>query len=115
MGESGYSDFEMELVLNEAGKLLEVQQGWKEQACLVRVYEKVDTPNSRKQIEEIVNEMIKEIPYTEIREEMRGILANVYLREGEYENALREYRALYVESRCEEIQKTLREIEKKTR
>lgn len=113
-GTSEHTDLEMELMLNEAAKLLEVQEGVKEKACLVRVYEKVDTPNARRTIEKLVTEALEDVPWNETRKEMRKILANVYLREGEYEKALREYQTLLTESEYEEMCKIIKNIKKKT-
>lgn len=108
------TDLEMEIILNEAAKLLEVQEGVEEKACLVRTYEKVDTPNARRKIETLVTEAFEDIPWNETRREMREILANVYLREGEYEKALREYQTLLTESEYEEICKIIKNLKKKT-
>lgn len=113
-GESSYTDFEMEIILNEMIRMLEVQEGVKEKACIVRAYEKVDTPNARRQIKVMTKDVLEEIPWGETRKEMREILANVYFREGEYEKALREYQALLVESEYEEMEKTIKNIKKKT-
>ena len=113
-GGSKYTDFEMEIILNEAVKLIEVQEGAEEKACLIRVYEKVDTPNARKKIEELAAEVLKDIPWDDNRREIQKILANVYLREGEYEKALREYQRFLAESEYDEVRKTIEILEKKT-
>lgn len=113
-GASEYTDLEMELILNEVAQLSGVQEEWERKACLVRVYEKVDTPNARKQIKGLANEVLKEAPWNEIRKEVREVLANVYLREGEYEEALREYQTLLTESEYEEVCKIVKDIKRKT-
>lgn len=113
-GNSSCTDLEMEITLNEAVKMLEVQQNWKYKASIIMTYEKVDTPNARKQIRQYVKDVVEESDCGLIKKKMREILANVYLREGEYKNAMREYRTLLVESDYQEICKTLEEIQKKT-
>lgn len=113
-GTSEYTDFEMELVLNEVVKLAEEQMKVSEKACLVRVYEKVNTPNARKQIAILGEKVLEEVSWNETRREVREILANVYLREGEYEKALREYEILLKESDYEEVCKIIKDLKKKT-
>ena len=81
---------------------------------MVRVYEKVDTPNARKQIQKLVKEILNDNTYHIIQEEMRQILARTYMREGEYENALREYKVILEESGYEKVYVTIEEIKKRT-
>lgn len=113
-GTSQYTDLEMEIILNEAIKLSDVQEGVEERVCLLWAYEKVDTPNARKQVKNLAEDVLDELLWNEVKKEVRGILANIYLREGEYANALREYRVLLTESEYEEISKTIENIKKKT-
>ena len=92
-----------------------MSQNWQKKASVVIAYEKVDTPNARKQIRQLAKEVVNESTNGQVKKRMREILANVYLREGEYENAMREYRTLLAETDYQEICKTIDEIEKKTR
>ena len=112
-GENSCTDLETEIILNEMTKMSDVQGNVDAKACIIRAYEKVDTPNARRQIKGIVKEVLIEISWKETRKEMREILANVHMREGEYEHALQEYRALLIESEYEKIDKKILDIKKR--
>lgn len=111
-GTSQYTDAEMERILR---KLAEDKNEFRpeEKSCLIRVYNKIDTNYAREQVIKLGKEIVEDSEWSENKNEIREILASVYQREGQYEEALQQYEELLKNQYGEELYKTTIELYQK--
>ncbi|MBQ8298276.1 MAG: tetratricopeptide repeat protein [Clostridia bacterium] len=111
-GASEYTEMEMETMLRKLMKNKE-KLSQEEKSCLIRVCNKLDTSYARSQVIKMGNVIVKNSSWNENINEIREILASVYQREGQYEEALEQYEELLKNQYGEELYKTVIELYQK--
>ena len=111
-GDSECTEEEMEAILRKLMKNGE-ELSLEEKSCLIRVCNKLDTSYARSQVIKMGDEIVRDSSWNGDANEIRGILASVYQREGQYEEALEQYEGLLKNQYAEELYKTMIELYQK--
>lgn len=114
LGDSNYSDVEMEGILRGLCDTLGEDFGLEDKCCFIRVYSSIDSESARRQVIELGEQVLQETGWSANQDVIREIVANSYLKEGEYEKALSKYEDILKSRHGEEIYKALLELYEKS-
>ncbi len=107
LGDKNYTVKEMEQILQEFSQLWDGNLGIEEKSCLMRVYSKMDSEYARKQLLDLGEDIIEELEWDEMGEEVREIVAGAYSKDGDHKKALEHYEMLLCERHGAELYHTM--------